>query len=820
MSTNIGTIYINPYDIYSVQIIEKINAIIILEKVLSNLDSNKQEKIDLIKKAIDEKLEFIKYLFSDTNTNDFINMQLPIDETGKLVSYGSKNIDKYVNPLIVFVNNFKSNKIKYKIIHDWIEKGGNYDYLYGTPYLIKKDLIYFIHEISKDISSIDKNIIKEYSKNLYDLLDDELKKKLNTFYVYSVIRNNINKKNQNKIYKIDKNDFNKLDKYYRLGINNKLLKKQELNRIYNAYEVYYGSLESSELSPIIILKYEEFLNLQNEKNLEIEKKLSEIKTKYYSFELEKNLMDPSYKKNRENILSYYNFLKSNNYNFKKEQEDKIKTLNVKMSLEENIPTELKAYNFFPLFYYDDLCKLKTNLLDNKDKLCGYIKNLFPLYSISYDLFCSNDKTIKGANIDNETIDKTINFYCVVIFIIGIINYQLQKCNQDYMIILKGGKALQFILSEMNFKDDTILKSNDVDLIIVPVEGKKYNVDKCKFLAINICLLIQWILNTSNEVNNKNYYISHKIPFETDEYQFVIKLSQKIHNPNINTKFIAIADFDFNQIKEKVFYSDLINITKDTPLGKLTFIHQNIDYFLLEKIFYIKSYTEEIKKKYNLDEEKKENNYKYINDMKDKISQNYNNIKKYNEDIKQFKINIDEHKKKINENNKLLSTYYNKLYNLKIKIDEFMNSHYQYDMYYQNLLEDYNKTNYKYRLLENENKQIFKDQYTLEDYINDYKDKIIILNNDNNTYLTVIENIKEENQKILPNKFKNAKRFIQKFSTQVKSAIKIMTNNPTDSKEASLARQIEYIQKLILDNLKILKINTTEASAIIATIYPQ
>ena len=41
-----------------------------------------------------------------------------------------------------------------------------------------------INEISKDLQNIDKNVIKNYmygTNNLYDLLDIECKKKLNTF---------------------------------------------------------------------------------------------------------------------------------------------------------------------------------------------------------------------------------------------------------------------------------------------------------------------------------------------------------------------------------------------------------------------------------------------------------------------------------------------------------------------------------------------------------------------------------------------------------------------------------------------------------------
>lgn len=818
MSINIGTIYINPYDIYCIQIVDKLSAIIALEKILLNLDDSKQEKKNRIKKAINEKLEFIKYLFKNEDTYEFINLELPLDGSGKLLNYNNININKYVNPLVVFVDNFKSNWIKFKIIYYWVKYGGNYENIFDSSYLIKKDLIYLIEELSKDLLFIDKNIIKEYSKKLYDLLDDELKKKLNTFNVYLVIRNNVDKKNPNKIYKIDKNDFDKLDKYYRLGINNELLKKDELGRIYNAYQVYLESLESSELSPAVIFEYEKFLNLQNEESLEIQKKLTDMKTKYYSFELDKNLKDPAYKRYRENILLYYNFLKSINYNFKKEQADKIKTLNVKMMLEGNIPIQFGADNFFPLFYYDDLCKLKTDLLENKDKLCGYIKNIFPMYSISHDLFCVVEKNNQRKYINRETIDKTINFYCVVIFIVGIINHQLKKYNQDYMIIIKGGKALQIILSEMNFKDDNILKSNDIDLIIAPIEGKKYIMNKCKFLAINICLLIQWILNTTKNMYTQGYYVSYKLPFETDEYKFVIKLSHKIQNSNddFDPKFTPVADFDFNQIEKKIFYSDLVNTTKDTPIGKLTFTHQNLDNFLLEKIYYI-GFNIDLAEKNNLIQDTKINNYKYISIVKEKINENYNQIEKFKEEIEKFNINISEHKKKINENKIKLEAYHKKLYSLNTMIDGFKN--HKNETYYQQLLRKYIETNDNYQILFNENEKILNQLEKLEYYKDDYNKKIKQLDDENVKYSIEIQNKKEENEKIIPNTIKKAQRFINKFSYQVKSAAKIITKNyPSDSKDTSLSKQKEYINKLILDNQQKLEFDDLKVFKIISTIF--
>ena len=175
-----------------------------------------------------------------------------------------------------------------------------------------------------------------------------------------------------------------------------------------------------------------------------------------------------------------------------------------------------------------------------------------MYNISYDLFCKIEPNGDKKYLDNETINKTINFYCVVFLIIGIINYKLKIYNQDFIIVLKGGKALQLILSGMNFKDVSNLKSNDIDLIISPIKGKKYLENTCKFMGTIICLLIQWILNPTKNMYDKDYYVSYKLPDRTDPYPYIVKLSHKIQysNENIDSKFTAIADLDFNEIEEK------------------------------------------------------------------------------------------------------------------------------------------------------------------------------------------------------------------------------------------------------------------------------
>lgn len=838
-----GTIYIpGAYEIYCSLIIELLQSIINLEKDYFNKDISEEKKLDIVKK-IKYNLKLIGFFLEDKKNEYFINTQLPININNNIVSFENTSIiDNFVNPLVVFVTNFKLNWIKYNLICTWQKNGGTFEELIGSIFIVKKDLVFFINELEKKLSGIDKIIIKKYIGTLYNSIEDNnLKLKLNTFQVYSVIKNNINIDNPNKIFSIEKNNFIKLDKYYKLGINAKLLTVEETNRIYNTYEKYYEKiLPNSELSPVIINNYNEFLELQGLNLEDKDKKIKIINIRYYSYLFDKFLANKNYKKDRNDIIQHYNFLKKLKYNFKKEQSDKVKTLNVKLNLEGNIPYQFNADNFFPLFYYDELCKLKNDILVNEDKLCEIIKKIYPMYNIGYDLFCSIDQNGKKKYLDKETINKTINFYCVVFLIIGIVNFQLKKYDQDYMIILKGGKALQLILSEMNFKDNTIFKSNDIDLIISPSKGKKYFENKCKNLGINICLLIQWILNPTKNMYDKDYYVSYKLQDAFNAYKYVIKLSHKIqYSTDISiNNYTAIADFDFGEIDEKNFYSNLIINTKNSNsvFGELLFIHQNLSEFLLEKIYYINinvKYIDQliVHKNKNKQEQKKiedeiklilikiEENNKEVNNSTCRINKN-NDIIKINE-------------KKINDYDNDLQKIKSNLYHQNLEITNYQ-QHFQHKHLYKtqrnyrdnydalvkscNYLSNENKkiTNYNIKL-SNEIKKLIDDNKINNDKIKNSYDNKLIFKKDLEKYSKTLKIIEKEIYKISADE-KNTNRFIKKFSNQIKFTSELITKNESFLTVIHLDKQKEYIKKLIKDNNEFLKFDDITIDNIIKLIF--
>lgn len=867
MILNGGTIYIpNSFDIYCKLIIYILEQIIKLENDYLDLGLNFTLETTIgeelqIKKSIETNLKFINSLFKDDRTSCYINTKLPVNSINKILHFDDNdNIVKYVNPLVIFVNNLKLNWTKYYIITCWYKYGGLDNELCGSIYIVEKDLIFFIYEISKDLKDINKNVIKNYmygTNNLYDLLNNDCKKKLNTFLVQSIIKNNYNRNNHNMIFNFDIKNFVKLDKYYSLGIREDLLSREQINRIYNMYESYYKNIPDSELTPVIIFEYNKILNLQNKEVSVINEKLSLINKKYNIFILNKYTNDSDYKKNRDQILSSYNFLKSINYNFTQKQINFIKKLNVKINLDGKIPHEFEPDIFFPLFDYGELVKLKQNIIDNKNNLCEIIKNLFPLYEISHDIFCMVEPDNQQKYANKETINKTINFYCVVFLVIGIINYKLEKYNQDYIIILKGGKALQVILSEMNFTTNTSIKSNDIDLIINPIDEKNYVKEKCEFLASIICILIQWILNPIQNMYNKEYYVSYKLPTINDEYPYVVKLSHKIqYSDNYpDPKFTAIADFDFHQIEKKIFYSNLIHTRKKSLIGELVYIHQNLNDFLLEKIYFTNLNMKLIENKndiyeninniyenINLLKNKIDENIKNINKLKPKINENTNQIRKINDSIN---LNYDQIKNInnymeyldnfIKQSQQYIEQYTNqckqfgdmyKQYGIQYnKYSEQYNQYGEYckqygEQYYLQYVEQYNKLDEECKRIILENNELIEEKKIIE-----LNNKVLIeeknnLENINNDCKFLIKTKNDQfNQKDnLLSDITKAKRFIKKFTNQIKLTAEILTFNNLYTPEIFLDKQEEFISNLIIENKKKLDFDDIASTKVISIIF--
>ena len=573
------------YDIYIELFIGIINQIIILDsKYLENHNIEQKKKINT---KINEYLKMLIILFEDTRTNEYINVEIPIGITGLPTIQTSSNnddISDYVNPITIIINKIKSNKIKYYIILKWIENNGLIGNL-SNEYIIKKDLIYFLYELEKNLYEIDKNIIRQYKSRLYDLLNKEQKIKLHSFSVFSLIKNDIEK--------ITFETMSMIKKYYELEINLNLFTTSQIKKIYKIIELSIYNIKDNDIRPENIVEYENFINTYNNilnyTPTEISQKINDYKKIYYLTNLNLLLEKQNLITDRKKITEYCDFLKKINYNFTPEQKNKLKTLHTKLFFKNKINYKFDYDTWSPIFTYEELDLLKKNILNNLDNLCEIIKKLYPLYTISYDIFCDiNPKNNEKKYKDSNQINKNVYLYCVVLIIVGILNFKLKENEQEYQLILKGGKALQFILSDMNINTNTntnTIKSNDIDLIISTKNAKTYDPNKCKIFASEICLLIEWILNSSTNPYLKNNYVIHKIGLH---YTDIIKLSYKIQDSDTNSnesRFNAIADLDFGK-KNEIFYSNLIEKEQKSLFGELIYLYQNFDNYLLEKIYYL------------------------------------------------------------------------------------------------------------------------------------------------------------------------------------------------------------------------------------------
>ena len=92
---------------------------------------------------------------------------------------------------------------------------------------------------------------------------------------------------------------------------------------------------------------------------------------------------------------------------------------------------------------------------------------------------------------------------MTLIILGILSRKME--GQDYNFIFKGGKAVQFVLSEIQNASKYI--SDDIDILIT---GNEYNAINMKNLAAHIGYLIQWFFagnynnNISLELPNANF----------------------------------------------------------------------------------------------------------------------------------------------------------------------------------------------------------------------------------------------------------------------------------------------------------------------------
>jgi hypothetical protein len=77
--------------------------------------------------------------------------------------------------------------------------------------------------------------------------------------------------------------------------------------------------------------------------------------------------------------------------------------------------------------------------------------------------------------------------CIILLLLGIISNTMN--DQDYNFIFKGGKSVQFVLSEIQNTSKYI--SDDIDILLTHSDSIEYDKIKMEILAKHISFLIKW-----------------------------------------------------------------------------------------------------------------------------------------------------------------------------------------------------------------------------------------------------------------------------------------------------------------------------------------
>lgn len=573
--------------IYITLFVEYFNKISNLEKEYLNAVKNNNDTISNIKSAIKKNLTFFKILLDKTE-HEYLNITIPVDSIGNMVYENNPNIVNYQPQYKIILDRLETIWLKNYVIKLWIDAGGLINPLISDKYFDKYEFVKFSNEIEKKFNTINKDIIKLYKNKYYNKLDDDKKLLLNTYLVYLLLKNQI--KN------ITSENMEKIVKYYNMGLNLNLLDDDEVKKMFECLEKYYLDKQINDIVDTDLIEYEKITNENKYITLDNKKlKINEYKKKYFANKLNNFIFSPNYKKDISQIFNYIHELQNLDYEFNSKQRKKLNTLKLNLTITDH---RFNPELWFPLFTLEELAKFKEQILADINNICKVIKDLFPYYAISEDFFClkTNYQTQEPIYSNQNNIYRTINAYCVIMIIIGLVNYKLIKTQQNYQIIIKGGKALQLILSEIysNNKTNIQYKSNDIDLIISPNQDIEYNELECKNLSNNLVELIKWMLNKNNNLYEADNYITNTTG---QEYKTLIKLSHKIQKyPDTDylSSYTALVDLDYGK-KNDIFYNNLMFDEKVSKYGKLLFVYQNLDNFILEKMYYLDFYIKEINK---------------------------------------------------------------------------------------------------------------------------------------------------------------------------------------------------------------------------------
>ncbi len=203
--------------------------------------------------------------------------------------------------------------------------------------------------------------------------------------------------------------------------------------------------------------------------------------------------------------------------------------------------------------------------------CEMVESMFPAYY-----------TRQNPEFQLKTQEQQMDFVntntalCIILLLLGIISNTMN--DQDYNFIFKGGKSVQFVLSEI--KNTSKYISDDIDILITHNESIVYNEWKMRNVAEHISFLIKWflegIINISLELSNTSVKT-----FGKD----IVKISYL----NYSGRYTALCDVGFGKIGENVRpyfeHPQVFRMYNNTLEQEMMFRCPNIEAILDEKLYY-------------------------------------------------------------------------------------------------------------------------------------------------------------------------------------------------------------------------------------------
>jgi hypothetical protein len=220
---------------------------------------------------------------------------------------------------------------------------------------------------------------------------------------------------------------------------------------------------------------------------------------------------------------------------------------------------------------------RSGYKENPWTTCEIIERMFPAYY-----------TKKNPEFELKSQQQQIDFInintalCIILLLLGIISNTMN--DQDYNFIFKGGKAVQFVLSEIQNTSKYI--SEDIDIQLTHSDSIVYNDWKMRNVAEHISFLIKWFLE--GIIN-----ISLELPNTSEKT--VGKDLVKIAYFSPSGRYTALCDVVFGETKANVkSYFEHPKIFKlyNTELQtELMFRCPNIEAILNEKLYYYLKFIE-------------------------------------------------------------------------------------------------------------------------------------------------------------------------------------------------------------------------------------